>query len=118
VFEKNFNKNYEVEDENITRIDQSKNLVEVLREKVIKIIFCLTSKSWSIGKHYYLSPWKVMQSYLECTHQIGIVNEAIGNESDAMYYFNKVKSLAHEFDLPIFIVTFSLLLGMVTVFIL
>jgi fructose-1,6-bisphosphatase len=54
VFEKNFMENYEVKDQNIEKIDQSKELVEV-EEKVMNKVFCLTYKSESIEKHYYLS---------------------------------------------------------------
>jgi len=61
VFLNNFNKNYKSADDDVEKVDPSKNLVEV-GLKVIKIFFSFKSKSGVMENQYYLSSWKVMHS--------------------------------------------------------
>ncbi|XP_058089660.1 separase [Magnolia sinica] len=58
-----------------------------------------------------LSPWNILQCYLESTLQVGIVHESIGNAADAEALLLMGKKISCLQGLPIFIVAFASLLG-------
>uniref|UniRef100_A0A2N9IGR6 separase n=1 Tax=Fagus sylvatica TaxID=28930 RepID=A0A2N9IGR6_FAGSY len=59
----------------------------------------------------YLSPWNVLQCYLESTLQIGIIHEIIGNGAEAETFLIWGKDISCLQSLPLFIVAFSSVLG-------
>ncbi|VFQ59063.1 unnamed protein product [Cuscuta campestris] len=58
-----------------------------------------------------LTPWNVLQCYLESTLQVGIINEILGNGNAAKHYLQLGKDIAFSQSLPIFIASFSCILG-------
>ncbi|XP_024626543.1 separase [Medicago truncatula] len=87
------------------RIDQIEVDMSVVRE-----MFLFDSKSWDL-KDNYLSPWKIMQCYLESTLQIGNIYEILGDGNKAETYLQWGKAISCSLQLPLFIVAFSSLLG-------
>ncbi|VVB12005.1 unnamed protein product, partial [Arabis nemorensis] len=65
---------------------------------------------WDI-KRCYLSPWNVLQCYLESTLQVGIVNELIGNGLEAETLLSWGKAISCSQSLFPFVVAFSSALG-------
>ncbi|XP_056159390.1 separase isoform X2 [Syzygium oleosum] len=59
----------------------------------------------------YLSPWNIMQGYLESTLQVGTILERIGNGTDAETFLLWGKNISCLQDLPQFDVAFSSVLG-------
>jgi len=75
------------------------------------------SKSKSVDfLHLYLSPWKVMQSFLEGILQLGTVRELLGDGQGAGELFILGIQVSDSCNLPMFATTFSLLLGLVLKF--
>ncbi|KAG6652968.1 separase isoform X5 [Carya illinoinensis] len=66
--------------------------------------------SWDLDG-VYLSPWNVLQCYLESTLQVGIIHEIIGNGAEAETFLNWGKNISCLQILPPFIVAFSSVLG-------
>ncbi|GJS63270.1 separase [Tanacetum coccineum] len=60
---------------------------------------------------FILTPWNVLQCYLESTLQVGTIQEIIGNGSDAEKNFRWGKNVSLFHGLPIFLVSFSSALG-------
>ncbi|KAA3480154.1 separase-like [Gossypium australe] len=60
----------------------------------------------------YLSPWNVLQCYLESILQVGCINEMIGNGVEAESFLLWGKSISCSQNLPLFEATFSSILGM------
>ncbi|XP_057978228.1 separase isoform X2 [Malania oleifera] len=58
-----------------------------------------------------LTPWSVLQCYLESTLQVGIIHEIIGNESEAEILLLSGKNISYSEGLPLFVVSFSSVLG-------
>ncbi|XP_058007009.1 separase isoform X2 [Hevea brasiliensis] len=59
----------------------------------------------------YISPWKILQCYLESTLQVGIVHEIIGNGAEAETFLLWGKTISCQQSLSLFIVAFSSVLG-------
>ncbi|XP_040943419.1 separase isoform X2 [Gossypium hirsutum] len=59
----------------------------------------------------YLSPWNVLQCYLESILQVGCINEMIGNGVEAESFLLWGKSISCSQNLPLFEATFSSILG-------
>ncbi|XP_011008695.1 PREDICTED: separase [Populus euphratica] len=59
----------------------------------------------------YLSPWKILQCYLESTLQVGTIHELIGNGIEAEIFLRWGKDISCSQCLPLFIVAFSSVLG-------
>ncbi|XP_015580756.1 separase [Ricinus communis] len=97
--------------------DHSQKLTYAIRNlRVNKSIAC---KLWySDGKSsdeevYYLSPWKILQCYLESTLQVGTVHEIVGNGGEAETFLLWGKDISCQQSLPLFVVAFSSVLGKV-----
>ncbi|KAA8545541.1 hypothetical protein F0562_020325 [Nyssa sinensis] len=58
-----------------------------------------------------LTPWNVLQCYLESTLQVGVIHEIIGNGSEAETLLLWGKKISCFKGLPLFIVAFSSVLG-------
>ncbi|GAB2265099.1 hypothetical protein Dimus_000166 [Dionaea muscipula] len=58
-----------------------------------------------------LTPWKVLQCYLESTLQVGVIHEMIGNGAEAEALFHVGKTISCKLGLPLFTVAFSSGLG-------
>lgn len=58
-----------------------------------------------------LTPWNVLQCYLESTLQVGMIHEMLGNCSESQALFSWGKSIALHQSLPIYVILFSLGLG-------
>ncbi|XP_059648132.1 separase [Cornus florida] len=58
-----------------------------------------------------LTPWNVLQCYLESTLQVGIIHEMIGNGSEAEAFLLWGKDISCYQGLPFLIVAFSSVLG-------
>ncbi|XP_058750289.1 separase-like isoform X2 [Vicia villosa] len=111
-FRRNFQKNNE---ENIVEVDFLKNLMDgvdkiQVGKSVVREVFLFDYISWD-SKDNYLSPWKIMQCYLESTFQIGVIYEIIGDAIEAETYIQWGKAISCSLQLPLFIVAFSSLLG-------
>uniref|UniRef100_A0A1J3F8L7 separase n=1 Tax=Noccaea caerulescens TaxID=107243 RepID=A0A1J3F8L7_NOCCA len=65
---------------------------------------------WDINR-CYLSPWNVLQCYLESTLQVGIVNEVIGNGLEAETLLSWGQAFSCSQSLFPFVVAFSSALG-------
>ncbi|CAL8997984.1 unnamed protein product [Prunus brigantina] len=59
----------------------------------------------------YLSPWNVLQCYLESTLQVGVIHEIIGNRAEAEGFLQLGKAISCSQSLPLFIIVFSIVLG-------
>ncbi|XP_021889373.1 separase isoform X3 [Carica papaya] len=59
----------------------------------------------------YLSPWNVLQCYLESTLQVGVINELIGNGKEAETLLLWGKTISSLQSLSLFTVAFSSVLG-------
>ncbi|KAJ4836891.1 hypothetical protein Tsubulata_046816 [Turnera subulata] len=59
----------------------------------------------------YLSPWKVLQCYLESTLQVGVILETIGNGVEAESFLLLGKDISCSQGLPLFVAAFSSALG-------
>ncbi|KAE8690720.1 separase-like isoform X2 [Hibiscus syriacus] len=59
----------------------------------------------------YLSPWNVLQCYLESILQVGCINEMAGNGVEAESFLLWGKSISCSQSLPLFEATFSSILG-------
>ncbi|XP_050938056.1 separase isoform X2 [Cucumis melo] len=66
--------------------------------------------SWDV-EGCYLSPFNILQCYLESTLQVGLVHEIIGNGSEAETLLMWGKSISCLQSLPLFEVAFSSALG-------
>ncbi|CAH9139462.1 unnamed protein product [Cuscuta epithymum] len=60
-----------------------------------------------------LTPWNVLQCYLESTLQVGIINEILGNGDVAKHYLQLGKVISCSQSLPLFIVSFSCIIGQI-----
>ncbi|XP_058760955.1 separase-like [Vicia villosa] len=102
-------------EENNIKVDFSKNLMDgvdkiEVGKSAVREVFLFDSISWD-SKDNYLSPWKIMQCYLESTLQIGVIYEIIGDAIEAETYIRWGKAISCSLQLPLFIVAFSSLLG-------
>ncbi|XP_059463278.1 separase isoform X5 [Corylus avellana] len=85
--------------------------------KNLQVCRSLATKIWSSGtipwdwEGCYLSPWNVLQCYLESTLQVGIIHEIIGNGAEAETFLSWGKNISCLQSLPLFIVAFSCVLG-------
>ncbi|CAN1263571.1 ESP1 [Linum perenne] len=83
----------------------------------IRVNKSIAIQLWSSGttskyvETCYLSPWKVLQCYLESTLQIAILHEMIGHGVEAQSFLLWGKEISHAFNLPVFMVAFSSVLG-------
>ncbi|OMO79315.1 Peptidase C50, separase [Corchorus capsularis] len=73
-------------------------------------LWSFDSSSWDVCG-YYLSPWKVLQSYLESILQVGYIHEMIGNGTEAESFLLWGKNISHLQRLALFEVAFSSILG-------
>ncbi|XP_043718262.1 separase-like isoform X1 [Telopea speciosissima] len=60
-----------------------------------------------------LSPWSVLQCYLESTLQVGIIHEAIGNGTEAEAVLLGGKQISSTEGLELFMVAFASILGQI-----
>ncbi|WJX63667.1 separase [Trifolium repens] len=61
----------------------------------------------------YISPWKILQCYLDSTLQVGKIYEMIGDATEAVAYFQSGKEIAYSFKSPSFVGAFASMLGKV-----
>ncbi|KAF8019982.1 hypothetical protein BT93_G0618 [Corymbia citriodora subsp. variegata] len=73
-------------------------------------VFSFDSNSFNV-ESCYLSPWNIMQGYLESTLQVGTILELIGNGTEAETFLLWGKNISRSQDLPQFDVAFSSVLG-------
>ncbi|KAK9290720.1 hypothetical protein L1049_008894 [Liquidambar formosana] len=66
--------------------------------------------SWDLGG-CMLTPWNVLQCYLESTLQVGTIHEIIGNGTEAEILLLWGKNISSAQGLPLFIAAFSSVLG-------
>ncbi|XP_054803798.1 separase isoform X2 [Prosopis cineraria] len=81
-----------------------------VNKSVAREVLLFNSLSWDL-KDGYLSPWKIMQCYLESTLQVGIIHEMIGNGAEAETSLQWGKALSCRLKISLFMVAFSLILG-------
>ncbi|KAF3435151.1 hypothetical protein FNV43_RR22238 [Rhamnella rubrinervis] len=81
-----------------------------VRRSVVSEVWSFDSVSWDL-ENCYLSPWNVLQCYLESTLQVGIVHELIGSGTEAETLFIWGKDISCSQSLPLFMVSFSSVLG-------
>ncbi|XP_019425826.1 PREDICTED: separase isoform X1 [Lupinus angustifolius] len=116
LFQRKFTRNVQQHNEkHNVMIDFSKNLGDEVEKIGVKIsairnVLLFDSISWDL-KDSYLSPWKILQCYLESTLQVGIIHEMIGDGGEAETYLQWGKAISCSLQLPLFMVTFSSLLG-------
>ncbi|KAL1201644.1 Separase [Cardamine amara subsp. amara] len=85
--------------------------------KNFQVFKSLATDFWPCGKflwdinRYYLSPWSVLQCYLESTLQVGILNELTGNGMEAETLLSWGKAISCSQSLFPFVVAFSSALG-------
>lgn len=108
-----------------------------LRNSCAKEILDFDSVSWD-SKSCYMSPWKILQCYLESLFQVwvplhiyvlilsyhaydlmfsyrvqvGIIHEMLGDGDEAEIELKRGKVLSNKLDFKVFEVSFSLILGM------
>ncbi|XP_030513656.2 separase isoform X1 [Rhodamnia argentea] len=73
-------------------------------------VWSFDSNSFNV-ESCYLSPWNIMQGYLESTLQVGTILELIGNGTEAETFLLWGKNISCSQDLPQFNVAFSSVLG-------
>ncbi|CBI23880.3 unnamed protein product, partial [Vitis vinifera] len=73
-------------------------------------VWSFSTISWEL-ESCDLSPWNVLRCYLESTLQVGIIHEMIGNGTEAEALLCWGKMISSSQDLPLFIVSFSSMLG-------
>ncbi|KAF9685049.1 hypothetical protein SADUNF_Sadunf03G0013900 [Salix dunnii] len=94
--------------------DMQKHTYGLSDVRMQKSIAC---EVWSFDTHSqdmdacYLSPWKILQCYLESTLQVGTIHELIGNGIEAEMFLRWGKDISCSQCLPLFIVAFSSVLG-------
>ncbi|XP_050209368.1 separase isoform X2 [Mercurialis annua] len=116
LFQEKFTYSVEHQTEKLVDVgDHSQKLIHGVRnlrvnESVACKLWCSESKS-SDGEVCYLSPWKVLQCYLESTLQVGIIHEIMGNGSEAETFLLWGKDISCQQSLSLFIVAFCSVLG-------
>ncbi|KAA3480135.1 separase-like [Gossypium australe] len=84
--------------------------------KNLQVHIIVASELWSFDSSSsnlcgrYLSPWNVLQCYLESILQVGCINEMIGNGVEAESFLLSGKSISCSQNLPLFEATFSSIL--------
>ncbi|KAI4296272.1 hypothetical protein L6164_036245 [Bauhinia variegata] len=81
-----------------------------VKVSVVREVLLFDSNSWDLNS-CYLSPWKIMQCYLESTLQVGVIHEQIGNGAEAEATLQLGKSISYSMKLSSFMVAFSSILG-------
>ncbi|KAK7839536.1 separase [Quercus suber] len=81
-----------------------------IRRSIATEIWSFDTIQWDL-EGCYLSPWNVLQCYLESTLQIGIIHEITGNGAEAETFLIWGKNISCSQGLPLFIVAFSSVLG-------
>nr|KJB11857.1 hypothetical protein B456_002G207900 [Gossypium raimondii] len=85
--------------------------------KTLQVHRIVASELWSFDSSSsnlcgcYLSPWNVLQCYIESILQVGCINEMIGNGVEAESFLLWGKSISCSQNLPLFEATFSSILG-------
>ncbi|XP_065870788.1 separase isoform X2 [Euphorbia lathyris] len=82
----------------------------LVNKSIARELWCSNGNSFD-GEVCYLSPWKVLQCYLESTLQVGVIHEIIGNGGEAETFLIWGKDLSCQQSLSPFIVAFSTVLG-------
>ncbi|XP_061982544.1 separase [Populus nigra] len=116
LFKEKFMYTVEKQSENCTGAgsDMQKNTYGLSDVRMQKSIAC---EVWSFDTlpqdmdACYLSPWKILQCYLESTLQVGTIHELIGNGIEAETFLRWGKDISRSQCLPLFIVAFSSVLG-------
>ncbi|XP_038681739.1 separase isoform X2 [Tripterygium wilfordii] len=81
-----------------------------LLKSVATEVWSFDTISWDMER-FYLSPWKILQCYLESTLQVGIIQEIIGNSAEAETFLLWGKEISRSQSLSLFAVSFSSILG-------
>ncbi|KAF3975524.1 hypothetical protein CMV_001236 [Castanea mollissima] len=81
-----------------------------IRRSIATEIWSFDTIQWDL-EGCYLSPWNVLQCYLESTLQIGIIHEITGNGAEAETFLIWGKNISCSQGLPLFTVAFSSVLG-------
>ncbi|KAK7246827.1 hypothetical protein RIF29_41697 [Crotalaria pallida] len=116
LFQRKFTRNVQQQNEkHNVMIDFSKSLGDEVEKfgvniSVAREVLLFDSISWDL-KDSYLSPWKIVQRYLESTLQLGTIHEMIGDGGEAETYLQWGKAMSCSLQLPLFMVAFSSLLG-------
>ncbi|KAK7412084.1 hypothetical protein VNO78_03531 [Psophocarpus tetragonolobus] len=120
LFQRKFTHNVQQQhDKHNVIVDSSKNLIDDVENiglnlSVAREVLLFDSISWDL-KDSYLSPWKVMQCYLESTLQVGIIHDMIGDGAEAETYLKWGKAISCSLQLPLFTIVFTSSLGKVYV---
>ncbi|XP_010540470.1 PREDICTED: separase isoform X2 [Tarenaya hassleriana] len=91
--------------------------IRVYGIKSLEVVKSIATDFWPCGNFLwdinrsYLSPWNVLQCYLESTLQVGVVNELIGNGAEAETLLSWGKAISCSQSLSPFVVAFSSALG-------
>ncbi|WCJ18437.1 hypothetical protein M5689_000788 [Euphorbia peplus] len=82
----------------------------LVNKSIARELWCSNENTFD-GEICYLSPWKVLQCYLESTLQVGTIHEVIGNGGEAETFLMWGKDIACQQSLSPFIIAFSTGLG-------
>nr|XP_011462140.1 PREDICTED: separase [Fragaria vesca subsp. vesca] len=82
----------------------------VLQRSVSREVWSFDTSSCNLEK-CYLSPYNVLQCYLESTLQVGVIHEIIGNGAEAEVHLQWGKTISCSQSLPLFTVAFCSVLG-------
>ncbi|CAA2934735.1 separase isoform X1 [Olea europaea subsp. europaea] len=102
----------EIFDENGEIVEKSYYCIQTFQ-----IRYLVTNNGWlgdGISCDYegcILTPWNVLSCYLESVLQVGIVQEILGDGSEAEMLFGWGKSISQFQGLPLFEISFSSMLG-------
>ncbi|XP_022748574.1 separase isoform X3 [Durio zibethinus] len=103
-----YNETGEIGEIAVKVINGPKNLQ--IHRIVASELWSFDSSSWDLCG-CYLSPWNVLQSYLESILQVGCINEMTGNGIEAESFLLWGKSISCSQNLPLFEAAFSSVLG-------
>ncbi|GMI95423.1 EXTRA SPINDLE POLES, RADIALLY SWOLLEN 4, homolog of separase, HOMOLOGY OF SEPARASE 1 [Hibiscus trionum] len=109
-------------EEHVEKDNESGDIGEIARNAIngpknLQVHKIVASEIWSFDSSSsnlygcYLSPWNVLQCYLESILQVGCINEMAGNGVEAESFLLWGKSISCSQSLPLFEATFSSILG-------
>ncbi|XP_040366322.1 separase isoform X3 [Rosa chinensis] len=81
-----------------------------VKRSVAREVWSFDTSSCNL-ENCYLSPYNVLQCYLESTLQVGIIHEIVGNGAEAEVVLQWGKTISCSQSLPLFAVAFCSVLG-------
>lgn len=94
----------------INTSDEGQDYISIVKEFLL-----IDSKSKDF-EDMYLSPWKIIQCFLEGSLQMAIIHEMIGDGENAEALLLGGQFISCSLHFPLFMVVFSSLLGIVIAF--